>query len=143
MIQLDRNHLQVMMEAGYVYIGMRRFKEARAMFEGIACLAPDSEVPLVALGNVEFCEDRLQKAMKHYRDALEIDRKSVFAKVYLGEALIFAGEKAEGLKLLNEVAKADRGGGAGDFARALLDAIKGGFDPAAARNMENKKGGAA
>ncbi|MFA4873723.1 MAG: tetratricopeptide repeat protein [bacterium] len=140
MIHLDRTHLQVMMEAGYVYVGMRRFKEARAMFEGLSALAPDSEVPLVALGNVDFCENRLPQAIKRYRNALKIDPQSAFAKVYLGEAMIFSSEKAEGIKLLGEVAKADRGG-AGDFARALLDAIKSGFDPAATRRT--KKGGKA
>lgn len=138
MIQLDRQHLQVMMEAGYVYIGMRRFKEARAMFEGLAAMAPDSDVPLVALGNVDFCENKLPLAMKHYHKALAIEPKSVFAKVYLGEALVFSGNHQEGIKLLNEVAKSDRGG-AGEFARALIDAIKDGFEPPAV--SRNKKGG--
>ena len=128
MIEMDQKHLTVMMEAGYVYLGMRRFKEARAVFEGLCVLAPDSDVPLVALGNVDFCENRVSQAMKRYESALAIDPKSVFAKVYLGEALIFAGKKNEGLALLKEVSKADRGG-AGQFANALLDAIKAGFEP--------------
>ncbi len=128
MIQLDRKYLQVMMEAGYVYLGMRRFKEARALFEGLKVLAPESDVPLVAIGNVDFCENKVHQAVKHYHKALKLDPESVFAKVYLGEALFFEGKRDEGLELLNEVARADRGG-AGDFARALLDAVKAGFEP--------------
>ena len=128
MIHLDRKYLQVMMEAGYVYLGMRRFKEARELFEGLAVMAPDSEVPLVAMGNVEFCENRLDKAIKRYEQALKIDPASVYAKVYLGEALVFAGKKERGIELLKEVKATDRSG-AGEFATALMDALKGGFEP--------------
>jgi predicted Zn-dependent protease len=136
MIQIDRKYLQVMMEAGYIFMGMHRFKEARAMFEGLAAIAPESEVPLVALGNVDFCENRLLGAIRHYKQALKLDPASVFAKVYMGEAIFFAGEREKGLELLAEVAKADRGG-AGDFARALINAIKQGFEPP----PEGKRGG--
>ncbi|MBN1282898.1 MAG: hypothetical protein JXA24_03910 [Proteobacteria bacterium] len=130
MVHIDQKHLTVMMEAGYVYLGMRRFKEARAVFEGLCVLAPDSDVPLVALGNVDFCENRVPHAIKSYEQALKLDPESVFAKVYLGEALIFAGKKDEGVSLLKEVGRADRGG-AGQFANALLDALKQGFEPRA------------
>lgn len=119
-----------MMEAGYVYLGMKRYKEAKEIFEGLAVIAPESDVPLVAIGNVEFCENRLDKAIKRYEQALKLDPDSVFAKVYLGEAMVFAGKMEEGLALLGEVRKADSGG-AGEFATALLDAVKGGFEPPA------------
>lgn len=137
MIELDRQYLQAMMEAGYVYLGMRRFKEAREVFEGLSVLAPESEVPLVAIGNVDFCENKIQQAIKRYRQALKLDSDSIFAKVYLGEALFFSGKKDEGIELLKEVAKIDKGG-AGDFAKALLDAIKAGFEPPAPKG---EKGG--
>ena len=123
MIAMDRSYLAVLMEAGYVYLGMRRYPEARELFEGLAVLAPDSDVPLVALGNVEFCSNRLARAIRHYEQALKLSPESIFAKAYLGEALFFSGRREEAEELLREVAKADRGG-AGDFARALLDAIK-------------------
>lgn len=128
MISIDRKYLGVMMEAGYVYMGMKRFKEAREMFEGLRVLSPDSEAPLVALGNVEFCEGKLLKASRCYMQALKVDPSSVYAKVYLGEVLIFLGRHKEGEALLNEVAKKDRSG-AGEFALALLEAIKAGFNP--------------
>jgi len=137
MIQLDHKYLQVMMEAGYVYLGMRRFKEARELFEGLAVMAPESDVPLVAIGNVDFCEDKVPKAIKRYRQALKLDPKSPFAKVYLGEALVFAGEREEGISILKEVKKSD--GGAAEFAAALLDAIKGGFAPPAPKGGKGGK----
>ena len=128
MIELERQHLGVMMEAGYIYLGMRRFKEARALFEGLAALAPDSDVPYVAMGNVDFCEGKIPKAIKRYQQALKLDPASVFAQIYLGEALLFAGQRDEALKIIASVAKEDRGG-AGEFARALHDAVKAGFEP--------------
>lgn len=128
MIKIDRKHLAVMMEAGYIYVGMKRFKDARELFEGVVAIAPESEIPLVALGNVEFCEGKIMKAMRLYEKALKVDPESYFAKVYLGEAMIFAGKREEALALLAEVAKKDRGG-AGEFAVALLDAVKKGFKP--------------
>ena len=140
MVNVDQEHLTVMMEAGYVYLGMRRFKEAKALFEGLCILAPDSDVPLVALGNVDFCVNRVPQAIRSYEQALKIDPSSVFAKVYLGEALIFAGKRDEGVALLKEVAKADRGG-AGEFATALLDALKQGFEPNAPRAKAKKRKG--
>jgi len=100
MIELDHQQLQAMMEAGYVYLGMRKFKEAREVFEGLSVLAPESEVPLVAIGNVDFCENKVQQAIKRYRQALKIDPDSIFARVYLGEALFFVAKKNEGTDLL-------------------------------------------
>ena len=128
MIELERHNLAVMMEAGYIYLGMRRFKEARALFEGLAALAPDSDVPYVAIGNVDFCEGKISKAIKRYRQALKLDPASVFAQVYLGEALLFAGQQDEAMKIITAVANEDQGG-AGEFARALHDAVKAGFEP--------------
>jgi predicted Zn-dependent protease len=126
-----------MMEAGYVYLGMRRFKEAREIFEGLAVIEPESDVPLIAVGNVDFCENKIDKAVKRYEQALKLDPESVFAKVYLGEALVFMGKREDGVKLLSEVKRNDRGG-AGEFATALLDALKAGFEPQA---PEKAKGG--
>ena len=137
MIHLDRKYLQVLMEAGYVYLGMRRFKEAREIFEGLVAIAPESDVPHVAIGNVDFCENKVDKAIKRYRQALKLDPASVFAKVYLGEALVFAGKKDEGVKLLSEVKKTGQGGAA-EFATAL-DAIKGGFEPPAGKGGKGGK----
>lgn len=129
MLNFDRKYLVIMMEAGYIYLGMQRFQEAMEVFEGIALLAPESEVPVVALGSVAFCQGDFKGAIKHYEEALKLDPQSSFAKVYLGEALFFSGKRQEALKLLKEVYAEDRGGPAGDFAVALLEAIENGFTP--------------
>lgn len=129
MIDIDRKYLVVMMEAGYIYLGMQKFKEAYQVFEGVAAMAPDSDVPLVALGGTDFCVGKFANAIKWYKKALKVDPTSIFAKVYMAESLFFSGKKDEAVEILKEVSRDDPQGGAGNFARALLDAIKQGFTP--------------
>lgn len=129
MIDIDKPYLGLMMEAGYILLGMQRFKKAREVFEGICIMAPESDIPLVALGSVEFCEGKFSKAMKCYKDALKKNPESIYADVYMGETLFFMKKKDEALAKLKEVIKRDQKGKAGEFAGALLDAIKKGFDP--------------
>lgn len=129
MIQIERRDLTVMMEAGYVLLGMQRYKDAFEVFEGVSIMAPDSDVPLVAQGSVKFCEGKFSDAMKLYKDALKIDPESLYAMAYTGEALFFMGKKKDAVKMLQDVNKTDPDGRAGDFARAFLDAVDKGFDP--------------
>ena len=126
---LEREHLGLMMEAGYVYLGMQRFKEARDVFEGVASMAPDSEIPLIAVGSVDFCQGKFTNAIRRYKKALKLNPESVYALAYMGEALFFMGKKNEAVRQLEEVSKMDPDGRAGDFARALLDAVNKGFTP--------------
>lgn len=129
MIDIDRAHLGVMMEAGYILLGMQRFKEAKEVFEGISVMAPDSDIPIVALGSVEFCQGKFAQALKRYKTALKKNSESAYAQAYMGETLFFMGKKKEAIETLKKVEKIDKVGKAGDFARALLDAINKGFDP--------------
>ncbi len=139
MTTLDRESLGLMMEAGYVYLGMQRFKEARDVFEGVTSLAPESEIPLIALGSVDFCQGKFTNAIRRYKKAMKIDAESLYAKAYMGEALFFMGKKAEAVKQLEEVSKNDPKGRAGDFVRALLDAINKGFSPRALSGVDEIK----
>lgn len=139
LIEIDRSNLVLMMEAGYIYLGMQRFDEAMKVFEGIAALAPDSDVPEVALGSVEFCKGNFKKAMAHYKKAQKKDPNSLFAKVYMGETLFFSGDKEHAVELLMEVKKADPDGGAGGFAIALLQAIDDGYTPKMLAGMETPR----
>ena len=129
MIQLDRQQLVLMLEVGYIYVGMKRFKEARQVFEGVHLLAPKSDVPIIALGGVAFCEGDFKKAIQFYHKALKAMPESIFAKAYLGEALLFSGKVEEGKQCLSEVKKTDPKGAAGHFADTLLKAVAQGFDP--------------
>lgn len=129
MISVPSEDLRILMEAGYLYLGMLRYKEAQEVFEGVVALAPKSEVPLVALGNVFCVQGQFDKAVKTYEKALDVDPKSAFAMAYLGEALLFKGLEQEAQKRLEEASQLDPQGPSGDFARSLIDLIKKGFSP--------------
>lgn len=132
MIQVPSEDLRILLESGYLYLGMQRFKEAKEVFEGVVALTPKSEVPLVALGNVYCVQAKFDQAIKTYKEALEVDPQSAFATAYLGEALFFKGEKDKAVEVLEKASKMDADGKSGDFARSLLDLIKKGFTPAVA-----------
>lgn len=135
MIEVPTEDLRLMLEAGYLYLAMQRFKEAKEVFEGVCMLAPESDVPLVALGNVAFVETKFDEAIKTYKKALALVPGSAFAKAYLGEALFFGNKKTEAKAILAEASRIDPHGKSGDFARSLIDLIEKGFDP----QMEDKK----
>jgi len=138
MISFDRYNIAVMVEAGFIYLGMQHFPEAKKVFEGVVTLAPDDDIPLVALGNAEFCQGNFKKAQRHYEEALELNPKSIFAKVYMGEALFFEGKRDEAIEVLKAVKTKDAKGAAGGFATVLLNAIHDGFVPKMIKNSEKK-----
>ncbi|MBI4373799.1 MAG: hypothetical protein HY542_02875 [Deltaproteobacteria bacterium] len=126
---MERQELVLLMEAGYVYMGMGRFDEARDVFEGISVLSPSSEIPFVALGTVFFATKQFDRAIVHYKKALQLRGESPFARAYLGEALLFKGKKTDGIKELEKASLLDPSGTAGEFARSLMEAVKNGFVP--------------
>jgi tetratricopeptide (TPR) repeat protein len=129
MIAVPSEDLRILMEAGYLYLGMLRYKEAQEVFEGVVALAPKSDVPLVALGNVFCVQAQFDKAIKTYQQALSVDPQSAFAQAYLGEALLFKGEKDQALDTLKKASTMDPKGKSGDFARSLIELINKGFTP--------------
>ena len=130
MIPVPSEDLRILLESGYLYLGMQRYKEAKEVFEGVVELAPKSEVPLVALGNVYCVQGKFDQAIKTYQEALKVEPDSAFATAYMGEALFFKGQKDKAVEALDKASKMDPGGKSGEFARSLLDLIKKGFTPA-------------
>ena len=139
MIDIPTEDLRLMLEGGYLYLAMQRFKEAKEVFEGVCVLAPESDVPLVALGNVYFVETKFDEAIKIYKKALDLVPASAFAKAYLGETLFFHNKKTEAKSVLEEASKMDPHGKSGDFARSLLELIEKGFNPQMKENKISPK----
>lgn len=129
MIPISREDLVVLMEGGYVYLRTGRLGEAKEVFEGVSVLAPESEVPLVAMGSVSFAQFKYDQAIRTYKKALALRPDSPFARAYLGEALFFGGKTKEAIQELEKASRMDPQGKSGDFARALLEAIAKGFSP--------------
>ncbi len=133
MIAIKREDLLLMLEAGYVYLAMRRYADARAVFEGVAVLAPTSDVPLVAMGNVYFSQCQYKRALSVYEKALHVNPRSAVARAYMGESLLFDGKKEAAVNYLEEAIALEGDGPTVPFARSLLDLIDRGFDPHALR----------
>ena len=127
MVDMKREDLILMMEAGYLYLGMQKYQEAKEVFQGVMALAPESEIPVVALGSVYFAQRKLDLAIRHYKKALRQNPGSPFAHSYHGEALFFQGKKAAAVEALKEAVGLDPDGKSGAFALSLLSAIKNGF----------------
>ena len=149
MIDVARDDLVMMLEAGYIYLAMYKFKEARHIFEGVSVLAPKHDVPQVAVGNVLFAQGKYLEAVRVIKQAIKDNPKSAFAFSHLGESLLFYGKKEEARKCLEKAASLEPIGKAGDFARSLVDLMDQGYDPVKFREefkkqqREAKKQGAA
>src|SRR5262249_24715344 len=92
-VKVSTDELALMMEAGLIYRYARDFREARDVFAGVRALRPQSEVPQIALGTVEFDEGRFQEAIRHYQKAISLNPRSAYAYAQLGEAQLFQMDK--------------------------------------------------
>lgn len=129
MIDVPRDDIVLMLEAGYIYLAMGKFSEAKQVFEGISALTPKHEVPHVALANVLFAQKKYLPAIRSLKEAIKLNPQSAFAHAHLGEAMLFYGKKDEAFKELNHASELEPTGKAGDFARSLIQLINQGFDP--------------
>lgn len=139
MIDVPRDDLVLMLEAGYIYLAMGKLVEARQIFEGLTALAPKHEVPLVALANVLFAQKKFLQAVRKLKEAIKLNSKSAFAHAHLGEALLFDGKKEPALESLRQASELEKDGAAGNFARSLTDLIVQGYDPARLREEAKKR----
>lgn len=122
LIELPQSEAALLLEAGYLYMEMGRHKEAEEVFAGVAALLPHSEVPVVALGNLEFAQGRFQRALKLHQDALKLKPGSALAQAHVGEALLWLKKTDEGKKALHKAMELEPDGMPATFAKALLDA---------------------
>jgi tetratricopeptide (TPR) repeat protein len=120
-IDTSKEELVFVMEAGMFYRDLRRFDDAREIFNGVRILAPMSEVPEVALGTVAFQDGEFERAGMHYRRALKLNPRSAWAYAHLGELSLFQMDKEQARRHLNSAIDLDPRGDHGKLARALLD----------------------
>lgn len=122
LIDVPQPEAALLLEAGYLYIEMGKPKDAEEVFTGVAALLPHSDVPLVALGNLEFAQGRFQRALKFHQDALKLKPDSALAQAHVGEALLWLKKTDEGVKALKRAIELEPDGMPAKFARSLLDA---------------------
>jgi tetratricopeptide (TPR) repeat protein len=121
LIPVPQSEIALLLESGYLYMEMQKWKEAEEIFAGVAALVPHSEIPLICLGNLQFSQGRYERALKYQRDALARAPESALAQAHIGEALLFMKKRAESKAALEKAIEMDPEGDAGAFARALLD----------------------
>ncbi len=121
-IQVRKNDLQVMLEAGFILREAAKFQQAETIFRGVMELIPDSEVPKVGLGTVFLQRGDFSGAKEIYESAIELKPESLYARVHYAEAMLFAGEREKAEASLLEIIAADSDSPHSQTARALLDA---------------------
>jgi tetratricopeptide (TPR) repeat protein len=124
LVQFPRKHLVLLLYVGYLYMEMNKNEEAREVFEGVAALAPHSEVPHMALGHLYFSMGRFNPALKAHQQAVKLNPQSAAAHASLGETLFFLRRHDEAVKELDKAIELEPEGSAGEFATALKEAHK-------------------
>lgn len=125
-VSVPQDEVALLLECGYLYMEMQKPREAEEIFNGVAALVPQSEVPLICLGNLFFSQGRYDRALKFHRDALRKQPASALAQAHAGEAMVFLKKRDEGKAALEKAASMDPEGDAGAFANSLLDAMAAG-----------------
>lgn len=126
LIDVPQTEIALMLEAGYLYMEMFKFKEAEEIFQGVAALVPHSEVALVCQGNLALSQGKFDRAVKLHKEAIARVSDSALAHAHLGEALIFSKKHDEARTALKKAAELDPEGPSGTFATSLLDGLAAG-----------------
>ena len=120
-----KQDIQLMLEAGYLYMELGKNTEAEEIFLGVSALIPHSEIPHTALGNLYFSMGRFSQALKAHQKAVEKKPDSSLAYASIGESYLFLNKSAEGMEALDKAIALDpEGSSGGAFASHLKEAYK-------------------
>lgn len=122
LVPLQKQQAQILLEAGYLWMEMGKYDNARQVLQGAAALMPKSEVPQLALGTLEFSQGHHEKALQAYRVAQKLAPRASLPRAHAGEALLFMGKVNEAMKELKAAVDAEPDSDGAKFAQALLDA---------------------
>ncbi len=139
MIDAAREDIVVMLEAGYIYLAMKKFREAKEIFEGVTVLAKKHDIPQVGLANTYFAQGKFMESVRILKNAVKETPDSAFAWAHLGESLLFYGKPDEARDSLNKALALDSKTSCGDFARSLLQLMDQGYDPVKLRKEFKEK----
>jgi tetratricopeptide (TPR) repeat protein len=101
---IDSELVRLLMRAGYLAAWKGFHREAVAIFNGVAAVRPESEVPVIGGGVVAMLTGNYDVAVEVLEKALDINPDSALARAHLGGALRLRNDEEEGMKLLREVA---------------------------------------
>lgn len=129
LVPLHKQQAQILLEAGYLWMEMGKYDNARQVLQGAAVLMPRSEVPQLALGTLEFSQGHHDRALQAYRAAQKLAPRASLPRAHAGEALLFMGKVTEALKELKAAVDAEPDSDGAKFAQALLEARETGALP--------------
>jgi tetratricopeptide (TPR) repeat protein len=132
LVEVPQPEAAMLLEAGYFFVEMGKHKEAEDVFSGVAALLPHSDVPHVALGNLEFTQGHYARALKHHQEAARLKPTQALAHAHIGECLLWLNKANEGVASLQKAIALEPESAAAKMATALLEAHEQG-DLSAAR----------
>lgn len=128
LVTVPQTEVALLLESGYLYLEMQKYKEAEEIFAGVAALVPHSEIPLTCLANLAMSRGQYDRALKFSKEALARVPDSALAEAGKGEALLFLKKKEEAKTSLRRAEELDPEGPAGAWAKSLLDALAAGME---------------
>lgn len=106
-VKTDDEELRVMLESGLILREAGRLDEAEKIFLGVRELAPQSDVPLVALSSIEAMRGDFDGALQLCEEALRQEPSSLYARVNHAEILLYQKRSEEAEAELREIIEAN------------------------------------
>lgn len=121
LVKSNDEELRVMLESGLVLRESGRLDEAEKIFLGVREIAPQSDVPLVALSSIAARRGNFEAALELCDEALRHEPNSLYARVNHAEILLYQKRKKEAETELREIIETDPDSPHARTAQALLD----------------------
>jgi predicted Zn-dependent protease len=115
---LDSEALRLLAEIGFIGSQSGQAPAARALFEALAVLRPQSTLPHIGLAQAALGANKHQEGVRILREALTKHPGDVELMAFLGLALHAAGETAEARRTMTTVIETASGRDAASVAMA-------------------------
>ena len=121
-IKPDVSQLKFLCEAGQCLASNNRYNLATEIFQGVIALSPQRSIGYTLLGDATFNMGKYDDALKYHQQAVQVDPDNTFARVHLGEILLFKKQKDKAIAELKKVLEKDPNGPDASLARQLMKA---------------------
>jgi hypothetical protein len=102
-MEIPSQAVKSLMEIGIVAAGSGLRDHARAIFEGLAAVRPESDGPAIGLALIDLGRSEHEAAIGRLREAVAQHPESLDSKMFLGLALKLAGRNAECGRVVEEL----------------------------------------
>lgn len=123
-VKANEEELRVMLESGLILREAGRLDEAEKIFLGVREIAPQSDVPLVALSSIAARRGNFEEALELCDEALRNEPSSLYARVNHAEILLYQKRRAEAEAELREIIETSPDSPHSRTAQSLLDVVK-------------------